>query len=188
MLPCHRSSHSQGVGKTTLITRVFEALRASHPQITIQGFYTREVREGSDRVGFEVVTLDGMRGPLASSKISSTESLRWPSVGKYKVDVASFESLALPQMKVKEGTNLFIIDEVGKMELYSSSFFPAVLRILDSNVPFLASIPIPKFGRDIPGVARLRNHPGATIFTLDPGNRDAMKDRIYSQIVSLLEN
>ncbi|KAG6536859.1 hypothetical protein ZIOFF_001930 [Zingiber officinale] len=147
-----------------------------------------EVREGSDRVGFEVVTLDGMRGPLASSKISSTESLRWPTVGKYKVDVESFESLALPQMQVKEGTNLFIIDEVGKMELYSSSFFPAVLRILDSNVPFLASIPIPKFGRDIPGVARLRNHPGATIFTLDPGNRDAMKDRIYSQIVLTILN
>ncbi|XP_042421181.1 cancer-related nucleoside-triphosphatase homolog [Zingiber officinale] len=185
---CFLVTGPPGVGKTTLITRVFEALRASHPQITIQGFYTREVREGSDRVGFEVVTLDGMRGPLASSKISSTESLRWPTVGKYKVDVESFESLALPQMQVKEGTNLFIIDEVGKMELYSSSFFPAVLRILDSNVPFLASIPIPKFGRDIPGVARLRNHPGATIFTLDPGNRDAMKDRIYSQIVSLLQN
>lgn len=153
-------------------------------------------------------------------------------------------------LQVKEGTNLFIIDEVGKMELYSSSFFPAVLRILDSSVPFLASIPIPKSGRDIPGgamlfncslkfilflmlinkfwlfsqlmsressicpdlfsdvvfmginflissliclllwcaVARLRNHPGATIFSLNPGNRDAMKDRIYSQIVSLLES
>ncbi|RWW19187.1 hypothetical protein GW17_00016782 [Ensete ventricosum] len=69
-----------------------------------------EVREGADRVGFEVVTLDGRRGPLASSKISrhnvtylcdcSTESFRWPTVGKYKVDVASFESLALPQLQV----------------------------------------------------------------------------------------
>jgi hypothetical protein len=31
-----------------------------------------EVREGSDRVGFEVVTLDDRNGPLASSKISSS--------------------------------------------------------------------------------------------------------------------
>lgn len=29
-----------------------------------------EVREGADRVGFEVVTLDGRRGLLASTKIS----------------------------------------------------------------------------------------------------------------------
>lgn len=53
--------------------------------------------------------------------------------------------------QIKEGIDLFIVDEVGKMELYSSSFFPAVLRVLDSNIPFLATIPIPKFGRDIPG-------------------------------------
>lgn len=53
--------------------------------------------------------------------------------------------------QVKDDTDLFIIDEVGKMELYSSSFFPAVLRILESNIPVLASVPIPKSGRDIPG-------------------------------------
>lgn len=53
--------------------------------------------------------------------------------------------------QVKEDTELFIIDEVGKMELYSASFFPAVLKVLESNIPILATIPIPKFGRDIPG-------------------------------------
>lgn len=37
------------------------------------------------------------------------------------------------------------------MELFSSSFLPAVLRVLESNIPVLGSIPIPKFGRDIPG-------------------------------------
>jgi nucleoside-triphosphatase len=36
------------------------------------------------------------------------------------------------------------------MELYNSSFFPAVLKVLESNIPILASIPVPKFGRDIP--------------------------------------
>jgi nucleoside-triphosphatase THEP1 len=52
--------------------------------------------------------------------------------------------------QVREDTDLFVIDEVGKMELFSSSFFPAVLRVLESNVPILASVPIPKVGRDIP--------------------------------------
>ncbi|XP_058098585.1 uncharacterized protein LOC131243329 isoform X3 [Magnolia sinica] len=119
--------------------------------------------------------------------VHSAESLRWPTVGKYKVDVASFESLAQPELQIKEDTDLFIIDEVGKMELYSSSFFPAVLKVLESNIPLLASIPIPKFGRDIPGVARLRNHPGATVFTLNTGNRDSIKEEIYTQLVNLLQ-
>ncbi|KAG6385855.1 hypothetical protein SASPL_154738 [Salvia splendens] len=111
----------------------------------------REVREGCDRVGFEVVTVDGRRGPLASTIITSRESHKWPNVGRYKVDVSSFESLALPELEVKEDTDLFIIDEVGKMELFSASFFPAVLRVLESNIPLLATVPVPKSGRDIPG-------------------------------------
>ncbi|KAL5557397.1 hypothetical protein UlMin_039633 [Ulmus minor] len=175
-----------GVGKTTLIIRTFESLKSSNSALKLQGFYTREIREGRERVGFEVVTLDGRKAPLASTSTSSPGCFRWPTVGKFKVDVASFESLALPEMQVKEDTDLFIIDEVGKMELFSSSFFPAVLRILESNIPVLASIPIPKFGRDIPGVARLKNHPGSTVFTLSASNRDAMKEQIYTQLVDLL--
>ncbi|GKV21897.1 hypothetical protein SLEP1_g31828 [Rubroshorea leprosula] len=183
---CFLVTGPPGVGKSTLIMRVFESLKSSNPSFKIQGFYTREIRQGGERVGFEVVTLDGRRAPLASTTISSSESSRWPTVGKYKVDIASFESLALPELEVKEDTDLLIIDEVGKMELYSSSFFPAVLKVLESNIPVLASIPIPKFGRDIPAVARLRNHPDASLFTLNPSNRDAMKEQIYSQLVDIL--
>lgn len=32
--------------------------------------YVGEVREGAERVGFEVVTIDGRRGPLASTIIT----------------------------------------------------------------------------------------------------------------------
>ncbi|CAN0873655.1 Cancer-related nucleoside-triphosphatase homolog [Linum grandiflorum] len=178
-----------GVGKTTAIIKVLERLQLSNPKLKIQGFYTREVRGGgggNERVGFEVVTLDGRKAALSSS-ISTPESCRWPTVGKYKVDVQSFDSLALPELQVREDTHMFIIDEVGKMELLSPSFFPAVLRILESNIPVLASIPLPKSGPNIPAVARLRSQPGATIFTLNHRNRDAMIDHIYMEMLGALD-
>ncbi|KAK6922501.1 Nucleoside-triphosphatase, THEP1 type [Dillenia turbinata] len=181
---CFLVTGPPGVGKSTLVMRVLESLKTSNPNLKVQGFYTREIRQGGERIGFEVVTLDGRTGPLASS--SSSESSRWPNVGKYKVDVASFESFALPQLQVKEDTDLFIIDEVGKMELLSPSFFPAVLAVLQSDVPVLATIPIPKFGRDIPQVARLRNHPDATIFKLNANNRDAAKQQLYYHLLDFL--
>ncbi|KAJ6736945.1 CANCER-RELATED NUCLEOSIDE-TRIPHOSPHATASE [Salix viminalis] len=183
---CFLVTGPPGAGKTTLIMRVLETLKPSNPSLKIQGFYTREIREGIERVGFEVVTLDGRKAPLASTIISTPESTRWPTVGKYKVDIASFEAVALPELQIKEDTDLFIIDEVGKMELFSSSFFPAVLKVLESNIPLFASIPIPKLGRDIPAVTRLRNHPGAKIFTLSPSNRDAVREQIYTQLVDSL--
>ncbi|CAM8902413.1 unnamed protein product [Rhodiola kirilowii] len=177
-----------GVGKTTLIMRVVDKLKASNPKSKFQGFYTSEVREGGERVGFQVVTLDGRQGPLASAKTSTAETVRWPTVGRYKVDVASFESLALPELQlgINEDTRLFILDEVGKMELFSPLFFPAVLKILESNVPILASIPIAKQGRDIPEVAKLRNHPGTTVFSLDANNRNAVTEQIYNALSNLL--
>ncbi|KAG5245444.1 cancer-related nucleoside-triphosphatase [Salix suchowensis] len=183
---CFLVTGPPGAGKTTLIMRVLETLKTSNPSLKIQGFYTREIREGIERVGFEVVTLDGRTAPLASTIISTPESTRWPTVGKYKVDIASFEAVALPELQIKEDTDLFIIDEVGKMELFSSSFFPAVVKVLESNIPLFASIPIPKFGRDIPAVTRLRNHPGAKIFTLSQSNRDAVREQIYTQLVDSL--
>ncbi|KAH7519823.1 hypothetical protein FEM48_Zijuj08G0078100 [Ziziphus jujuba var. spinosa] len=217
---CFLVTGPPGVGKTTLIIRAFEALKASNPSLKLQGFYTREIRQGSDRVGFEVVTLDGRKAPLASTTISrfffflllllQTQNqnpiftkaqplkankyldwLRLEFINEYLYIyiLVVWQSTVYEVAncgEVREDTDLFIIDEVGKMELYSSSFFPAVLKILESNIPVLASVPIPKSGRDIPGVARLKNHPGATIFTLTTSNRDAVKDQIYSQLVDLL--
>ncbi|KAG9135762.1 hypothetical protein Leryth_002484 [Lithospermum erythrorhizon] len=187
MAGCFLVTGPPGVGKTTLIIRVLESLKLAYPHLKVQGFYTREIREGTERVGFEVVTIDGRKAMLSSSQINSSESHRWPTVGRFRVDVSSFESLALPELQIKEDTDLFVIDEIGKMEMYSASFFPAVLRILKSNIPLLASIPIPKSGRDIPGVARMRNHPGAVIFTLNKETRDSMREQIYSRLTHLFQ-
>jgi nucleoside-triphosphatase len=74
-----------GVGKSTLIRRVLEQLQlagsctassrgptqpssntsAAASSSTAVGFYTEEVRAGGERQGFDVVTMDGQRGPLA---------------------------------------------------------------------------------------------------------------------------
>ena len=58
-----------GIGKTTLVKRVCSQLQ-QRDNIEVQGFYTEEVREGvagghGARIGFDVVTLDGQRAPLA---------------------------------------------------------------------------------------------------------------------------
>nr|KAJ0190495.1 hypothetical protein LSAT_V11C800427330 [Lactuca sativa] len=72
---------------------------------------------------------------------------RWSTMGRCRVDVASFESLALPELQFKEYTDLFVIDEVGKMELFSSLFFPAVLRVLESKKINLRWLFLPTFCR-----------------------------------------
>ena len=55
-----------GVGKTTLVRGVVSRL-CQQDNLCLQGFYTEDVRHGGrgPRIGFDVVTLDGQRSPLA---------------------------------------------------------------------------------------------------------------------------
>lgn len=104
-----------GVGKTTIIKRVVESLGVEN----CAGFYTEEVREGGRRLGFDVVTIGGRRAVLA--RVGS----RAPRVGRYAVDVTSFERSGVAELEdalMGDDGRIPIIDEVGKMELLSARF------------------------------------------------------------------
>ncbi|KAF6274700.1 nucleoside-triphosphatase, cancer-related [Rhinolophus ferrumequinum] len=88
---------SPGVGKTTLIQKASEVLKSSG--MPVDGFYTEEVRQGGRRIGFDVVTLSGLRGPLSRVGSEPLPGRRECRVGQYVVDVTSFEQLALPVLR-----------------------------------------------------------------------------------------
>lgn len=119
-----------GVGKTTVIRRVVEELEGWRAR----GFYTRELRRGAQRIGFQVVTLDGQEGRLAEVGLDSPYR-----VGRYAVDLEDFERLALPTLATPEA-DLLVIDEIGKMECFSRAFQQAVRCALDGRVPVLGTV------------------------------------------------
>uniref|UniRef100_A0A8C1ZV94 Nucleoside-triphosphatase, cancer-related n=1 Tax=Cyprinus carpio TaxID=7962 RepID=A0A8C1ZV94_CYPCA len=139
-----------GVGKTTL-------------GVFLSGFYTEEVRERGRRVGFDVVTLTGDRGRLSRLSAQSAAGGRECRVGQYLVDLQSFESLALPLFR--DGSKrLFVIDEIGKMELFSQAFIRAVRQTLDaSSCSILGTIPVPK-GKPLALVEEVRSRQDVKIF------------------------
>ncbi|XP_024521468.1 cancer-related nucleoside-triphosphatase homolog [Selaginella moellendorffii] len=172
---------SPGIGKTTLIVKVVEKLRATHPNLKVQGFYTKEVRKEGERVGFEVIAFNGGRKEMLAS-INSPGRL--PMVGRYKVNVPGFEALALPELEPLEDTQLFVIDEVGKMELFSPKFFPAVEALLQRrNAVILGSVPIKHSSKEVEKVV---SFPGVAVLTLDKKNRDEVAEKIYKDLSVLL--
>ncbi len=118
-----------GVGKTTLVRAVVERLEGA----PARGFYTEEKRGRRGRTGFDVVSLDGRRAALADHSAGS------PRVGRYRVLLASFESVAIPALEHSEDASLLVIDEIGKMECFSERFVAAARRALASEVPVLAT-------------------------------------------------
>ena len=120
-----------GVGKTSLIR---EALAVSGVQAG--GFYTEEVRDQGVRVGFDIVTLDGGRGVL--SRIDLNSPCR---VGKYGVDVQSLERLGVAAIEsAVQECDTVVVDEIGKMELFSPAFREAVLKAIGNETQVLGTI------------------------------------------------
>lgn len=70
-----------GVGKTTLVKKVCESVLSTG--VSINGFYTEEVRERGRRVGFDVVTVTGDRGRLSRVRYLLLRSSLYESVISY---------------------------------------------------------------------------------------------------------
>jgi nucleoside-triphosphatase len=158
-----------GCGKTTVVRKVADLLGEK-----ASGFYTEEIRDAKGRrIGFRVVTLGGMRGELAG-KFSD----RGPRVGSYRVNLESFERVALPSMEGKAG-GILIVDEIGKMECFSGSFVRRVREILQSDSPVLATIPLRGGGDFIEEIRRLGD---VRTFTVTPENREALPAQIAAML------
>jgi len=121
-----------GVGKTTLLLKIADVISPKN----IGGFYTREIRENNIRVGFSIDTFDGLTGIL--SHVNLKEG---PQVGKYRVDLDSFEEIGVYELRrALLNSDVILIDEIGKMELFSESFKKILIRCLDSDKPVISTV------------------------------------------------
>ncbi|XP_059838107.1 cancer-related nucleoside-triphosphatase [Hypanus sabinus] len=177
-----------GIGKTTLIHKTIDVLKSSG--VPIDGFYTEEVRRNGRRIGFDVVTVSGKRGTLSRTRDDTgtlSSGRREYRVGQYVVDISSFECLALPLLTKVNGKDdnekmVYVIDEIGKMELFSQSFIQGVRQILDgTGATILGTIPVPK-GKPLGLVEEIRSRRDVKIFNITNDNRNSIVKEIIATV------
>ena len=131
MKPVYLLTGRPGTGKTSLIKQAIAELKGK-----AGGFYTEEIRSQGVRQGFRLVTLDGQTAVLAH--INSHGSHR---VSKYGVDIDTLDEVGVSALEqAARDCDLVVIDEIGKMELFSAKFREAVLRLLQSEKKLLGTI------------------------------------------------
>jgi nucleoside-triphosphatase len=166
-----------GCGKTTAIIQIANNLNRQdglRQHSKVAGFYTQEIREENIRKGFRWRRLDGAEGILAHIDIKSPFK-----AGKYHVDIAGFEKSVVPILDAdKTDADLFIIDEIGKMECMSEKFIAAVHRLFASEKPVLATVAQKGTGL----ISEIKNYPGAKLFRLTHQNHD----KIIAEIAQTL--
>jgi len=120
-----------GTGKTSLIKQVVARMKGK-----AGGFYTEEIRTQGVRQGFRLVTLDGEETILAHVSIHSPYR-----VSKYGVDVGALDRVGVPALrKAAQQGDLVVVDEIGKMELFSTAFREAVSGMVGSGIRILGTV------------------------------------------------
>ena len=155
-----------GCGKTTAVKKLVDELRTRGA--SVRGFYTDEVLSGGRRVGFDIVSVpDGRRGPLARKGAAG------PKVGQYGVDVDGFERLALPTLEVDDET-IYVLDEIGRMELKSEAFATRVEELLARGVRLVGAITAPIYGHRVAFCDRVSATRGVAVHKLTKSTRDGV--------------
>src|SRR5262249_46734068 len=153
-------------GKTTAVRRLIERL----PGLRLAGFYTAELREHGGRVGFEAVGIaTGRRALLAHVRSHS----RLP-VGRYGLEPAAPAPLVGVELGRPGGVDLFVIDEIGKMELLCPEFVDAVRQLLDGPAPLVATAAAK--GGELIAEAKARND--VCTVEVTPENRDSLPEEL----------
>lgn len=151
-----------GCGKTTVVRHVADQLS----DLRLAGFFTRELRHGVQRVGFEAIGLSGQTARLARG--SSKSRLR---VGKYGVELPGFEKLLRAELEARnEAVDLYVVDEIGKMECFSDLFMETIRQILDGDVPLLGTIALKGGGF----IGEVKQRDDVELITVSPENRDSL--------------
>jgi nucleoside-triphosphatase len=164
-----------GVGKSTIIKKVLQSSKWA-----IGGFVTEEIREAGARVGFTIEDIGtGAKKVMAHVRLRSRFR-----VGRYGVDRAAVESVGVPALaRALRESALVVVDEIGKMELFSEEFSRWVDRLIEADKPVLAVIQERR--RDL--LALLASREDAEVIVLTEQNRDGLPTIILGKLQPVVD-
>ncbi len=154
------------MGKTKLVQKIIKRMGSV---INMAGFWTSEIRCTGSRLGFELQGLNGECRTLAHVKIDSRHR-----VGRYGVDKDGFEEFLATLDLLNPDVELIVIDEIGRMELFSNLFRNLVSDALNADKQVLATIPLK--GNDF--IRKIKQRPDIHLLEVTHANRDHLAEAI----------
>jgi nucleoside-triphosphatase len=158
-----------GIGKTTLIKHLIRDLTP----LIVRGFYKEEILENNIIKGYRVITVNLHELILAHVYFEGPVK-----TGPFGVNLDGFEKLVETELNTTAGTELFVIDEISRIECLSQIFCHKVIELLDSDIPVVATIA----QGAIPELKKLKQRKDLAIIQVKQKNRDSLWKNILLEI------
>jgi nucleoside-triphosphatase len=171
---------SPGVGKSTVLLHIVEALRARG--YSVGGMISREMRTNVARVGFEILSLSsGQQGWLA--RVNEPVG---PQVGRYRVNLRDLDGIGVQAiLQAVENSDVVAIDEVGPMELFSGRFQNVVKKAIESRKLVIGVIHLRARNSLIDD---LKADADAQVYVVRREDREKLQEAIVERAVEFLEH
>ena len=159
------------VGKTQTLVKVMEFLQDSGYKVG--GMVTEPLLEKEKRIGFYVKDWQtGEKEVFAHIDFDSKDK-----VGDYGVDLSVLEKVGVPAIEkaiADTDVDVIIIDEIGKMELFSNRFRSLIHEVLNSDKQVFASIALKGEGF----IREIKRRSDIHLLEVIQGNREHLPDAI----------
>ncbi|XP_076379045.1 nucleoside-triphosphatase THEP1 isoform X3 [Megalopta genalis] len=187
---CSGNCHSQSSVEVKKTTNMDTGATLRVSRVLLTGPPEEERNQNGTRTGFDIVLVNNSqkKSTLAKAEDVINQSKRTKhKVGKYYVFINDFESTALPVFE--SNADILIIDEIGKMELFSEKFHDKVLKLFARtiNKPFIiATIPethkVPQ--KYLSLFQKLQADKKSKVVIVNRQNRDSLVEEILHLISS----
>jgi nucleoside-triphosphatase len=104
-------------------------------------------------------------------------------VGKYGVNLQDIDKIAVPAMIPESENLLIVVDEIGKMECFSTIFRQTLTKALDSANPVIGSIAL----KGDAFISAIKKRPDTRLIPVSERNRDILAEEILGILTNLTE-
>ncbi len=165
-----------GCGKTTAIKKICEMLTARGRKVG--GIVSGEIRDRGVRAGFSLEDLSTHETGILAH-VSQRDG---PPVGKYRVNLADIQRIAVTAIKraIAEA-DVIIVDELGPMELNSMPFILAVEMALATQKHLVVTIH-KRASHYL--IAAIKSNPAYQILEVTLNNRNELPKTVTERIES----
>lgn len=161
----------RGAGKTTAAQTTLEMLEADD----LAGYFTEPMGDPVDPKGH---LMHPMGYPART--IAHVNSAKGPRVGRFRVNVEAFERDGVAALRdAAAGTNIIIMDEIGRFEEHAPNFVAAIHACLDAPAPVLGVLSA--HGGSV--VEAIAARPDVRLVPVEEASRDLLPAALSSALI-----
>lgn len=169
-----------GIGKTSILIKVIQILKKEDH--IIGGMITQEYREHGFRIGFKVIDVK----TDAKGWLAHINQDVGPRIGRYVVNLNDLNNIGVKALlNAAQESEIIVVDEIGPMELKSTSFQEAIHTVIESEKPIIGTIHQRMHGKIVDDI---RKRSDVALFEVRLENREKLHFKIVDLIHRYLQN